>query len=80
MEKEISVIENGIVSTSNSKVVVDHASDLSSSKKPILFLSFLYVRTDLLLELGILDDLVPIFQHENVEGVGEFVKLKLPYL
>ena len=40
-------------------VVVDHVSDLSSSWTPIFFLSFLFLQTDLLLELGILDDLVP---------------------
>ena len=35
------------MSTSDSKVVVDHVSDLSSTKKPILFLSFLFLETDL---------------------------------
>ena len=36
----ISIIENGIKSASNPEVVVDHVSDLSSAKEPILFLSF----------------------------------------
>ena len=44
---------------SHSKVVVDHESDLSSSQKPVLFLGFLFLETDLLLlELGVLDNLV----------------------
>ena len=47
-----------IMSTNDSKVVVDHVGDLSSSKKPILFLDFLFLKTDLLLEVRIWDDLV----------------------
>ena len=39
------------MSTSDSKVVVNHVSDLSSSKKPILFLGFLFLQSDLLFEL-----------------------------
>ena len=46
------------MSARNPEVVVDHASDLSSAKESILFLSFLFLQTDLFLELGILDDLV----------------------
>ena len=46
------------MSTSDSKVVVDHVSDLSSVKERILFLSFLFLQTDIFLEVGILDDLV----------------------
>ena len=46
------------MSTSDSKVVVDHEGDLSTSYKPIVLLEFLLLETDLLLELGILDDLV----------------------
>ena len=45
------------MSTSHSKVVVDRKSDLSSSWKPVRFLGFLFLETDLL-ELGILIDLV----------------------
>ena len=53
------------------KVVVDHASDLSSTKKLVLFLSFLFLQIDLFLEVGILDDLVqsrrnPRIQHLKV--------------
>ena len=59
------------MSTSNSKVVVDHESDLSSTKKPILFLGFLYLQTGLHLEVRILDDLVqsrldPRVQHLKI--------------
>ena len=39
------------MSTSDSKVVVDHESDLSSTKEPILFLGFLFLQTDLFLEV-----------------------------
>ena len=45
------------MSASNPEVVVDHASDLFSAKESILFLSFLFLQTDLLLDGGILDDL-----------------------
>ena len=55
--EHISKIQYCIVSTSHSTVVVDHEGDLSSSKKPVLFLGFLLLETDLL-QLGILDDLV----------------------
>ena len=46
------------MSTSDSKVVVDHVGDLSSTKMPVLFLGFLFLQTDLFLEVGILDDIV----------------------
>ena len=46
------------MSASHSKVEADHEGDLSSSKKPVLFLGFLLLETDRLHELGILDDLV----------------------
>ena len=46
------------MSTSDSKVVINRVSDLSSSKKPIPFLSFLFLKTNLLFEVGLLDDLV----------------------
>ena len=39
--ESIRIIKNGIMGTSDSKEVVNHVSDLSYSKKPILFLSFL---------------------------------------
>ena len=59
------------MSTSDSKAVVDHVSDLSSAKEPILFLSFLFLETDLLLEVGILNDLAqsrsnPCVQHFKI--------------
>ena len=44
------------MTASSPEVVVNHVCDLSSSKKPILFLSFLFFQTDLFLEVGILDD------------------------
>ena len=45
------------MSASNPKVVVDHEGDLSFSWKPILFLGFLLLEADILLEVRILDDL-----------------------
>ena len=55
----------------NQEVVVDHVSNLSSSKKPILFMSFLFLQTDLFLEVGIPNDLVqgrcnPRVQHLKI--------------
>ena len=50
-------MKNGIMIASCPEVVLDHLSDLSSSKEPIFFLSFLFLQTDLLLEAGTLDDL-----------------------
>ena len=53
------------------EVVVDHVSDLSSAKEPIFFLGFLFLETDFLFALGILDDLVqsrrnPRIQHLKI--------------
>ena len=55
------------MSTNDTKVVVDHVSDLSSRKKPILFLGFLFLQTDLLLEAGILEDPVQSRRDPRVE-------------
>ena len=55
------------MSASHLKVVVDHEGELSSSKKPILFLSFLFLQTDLLVEVGILDDLVQSRSNSRVQ-------------
>ena len=46
------------MSAGHSRVVVDHEGDLSSFWKPVLFLGFVLLEADLLLELGILDDLL----------------------
>ena len=53
--------------TSDSEAVVDHVSDLSSAKEPIFFLSFLFLQTDLLLEVGILEDLVQSRHNPRVQ-------------
>ena len=45
------------MSASNSKVVVDHDGDPSSSQKPVLFLGCL-LETDLDFEVKVLDDLI----------------------
>ena len=63
------------MSASNPEVVVDHVSDLSSAKEPIFFLSFLFLQTDLLLEVGILDDLFqsrinPRIQHLKIQEMS----------
>ena len=46
------------MSASHSKIVVNHEGDLSSSQEPTIRLGFLLLEGELLLELGILDDLV----------------------
>ena len=56
--KKNSVIKNGIMSASNTEVVVSHVSDLFSAKDQIVFLGFLLLQTDFLREVRILDDLV----------------------
>ena len=62
-----SVIKNGIMSASNPEEVVDHVSDLSSAKEPIFFLSFLFLQTDFLLEVRILDDLVQSRRNPRIQ-------------
>ena len=57
------------MSASNTEVVVDHVSDLSAAKEPILFLSFLFLQTDLFLEVGILDDLVQSGRNPRIQHV-----------
>ena len=52
------MIEHRIVDVSDPEVVVDQVSDLSSAKESVCFLSLLLRQSDLLLEVGILDDLV----------------------
>ena len=54
------------MSASNLGVVVDHVSDLSSAMETIFFLSFLFLETDLFLEVGILDDLVQSRRYPRV--------------
>ena len=44
------------MSASNPEAVVNDVRDLPSAKEPIFFLSFLFLQTDLLLEVGILND------------------------
>ena len=55
------------MSASNSEVVVDHVSDLSSAKEPILFLSFLFLQIDLFLVVGILDGLIQSRRNPRVQ-------------
>ena len=55
------MIQFCVLDTNHSKVVVDHEGDLFSSQKPVLFLDFVFLETDLLLELRILDDLAMFF-------------------
>ena len=43
---------------SDPEVVVDQESDLPASEESVYLLSLLFFQTDLLLEVGILDDLV----------------------
>ena len=53
----VGVILDRIVGSSDPEILVDQVSDLSSSEKAV-FLSFLFLQTDLFLETGILDDSV----------------------
>ena len=50
-----------------SKVVVDHVSDLSFEKEPIVFLSFLFLQTDIFFLIGILNDLVQRRSNSRVQ-------------
>ena len=52
------MILDRIVGSSDPEELVDQVSDLSSMKETVLFLSFLFLQTDLSFELGIMDDSV----------------------
>ena len=56
--KHIGIILDRIIGTGDPEVFVDQASDLSSSKESVFFVSFHFLQTDLSLEAGILDDSV----------------------
>ena len=49
--EEICVIQSCIMNTNHSKIVEDHERNLSYSHKSILFLGFLFLDTDLFLEV-----------------------------
>ena len=55
--EQIGVIKNGIMSVSYSGVLVHHEDNVSSSKESVLYLSFLPLQMDLLVGVGIFDDL-----------------------
>ena len=55
------------MSTSNPEVVADHVSDLSSAEKPIFFLSFVLLQTDLSAEVGILYDLIQSRRYPRIK-------------
>ena len=55
------------MSASNPEVVVDLASDLSSTKELMFFLSFLFLQRDLFLEEEILDDLVQSRRNPRIQ-------------
>ena len=56
--KQVGIILDRIVGSSDAEVLVDQVSDLSSTKETVLFLGFLFLQTDLSFELGIVDDSV----------------------
>ena len=58
IKKQVGIIEYRIVDDSDPEVVVNQVSDLSSAKESVCFLSLLFLKTDRILEVGILDDLV----------------------
>ena len=57
-KEEIGTIERRVVDSSDSEIIVDQKNELSSTKESVCFLNLLFVQTDLLLELKILDVLV----------------------
>ena len=56
--KQVGIILDRIVGTSDPEVLVDKVSDLSFAKETVLFLGFLFLQTDLFREAGIMDDSV----------------------
>ena len=56
--EEISIIQYCIMRASHSKVPIDHGRNVSSPRETVLFLSFLFLEADLLLEEGILHGFV----------------------
>ena len=52
------IVEYRIVDDSDLEVIVDQASDLSCAKESVCSLSLLFLQTDILLEVGILDNFV----------------------
>ena len=56
--KWLGIILDKISGSNAPEVLVDQASDLSSSEKAVLFLGFLFLQADLFLEAGVVDDSV----------------------
>ena len=56
--KQIGIILDRIIGSSDPEVLVDQVSDLSSSEEAVFFLSTHFLQTDLLLEAGVMDDSV----------------------
>ena len=56
--KQVGIILERIVGSSEREILVDQVSDLSSTKETVLFLGFLFLQTDLSFEEGIMDDSV----------------------
>ena len=52
------VFVDGVIGSSDPKVIVDQESNLSAAKETVFFLSFHFVQTDHFLEAGIIDDSV----------------------
>ena len=60
-------ISLAIVGSSDPEVLVDQVSDLSSTKKPTLFLGFPFLQIDLFLQAGILDDSVQCWSNSRIK-------------
>ena len=56
--KYVGIVEHRIFDASDLEVVVDQVSDQFSANETVCFLSIVFLQTDLLLEVGVLDDLV----------------------
>ena len=63
--KQVGIILDRIVGSSDPELLVDQVSDLSSTKETVLFLGFLFLQTDLSLELGIMDDLGSVLKQSS---------------
>ena len=58
MNKQVGIVLDRIMGTSDPEVIVDQVSNLSSAKETVLLLGFLFLQTDPSFEVRIMDDSV----------------------
>ena len=56
--EQVGIVFDRIMAPSDPEVIVDQVGNLSSAKETVLFLGLLFLQTDSLFELGIMDDFV----------------------